>query len=61
MKKQIWRDGMPRRFDQGWKWPIRPGALDHLRSDVGIVYHEVRAGGDCDYLRRDPEGGLVAG
>ena len=39
MKKQLWRDGMPRRFDSaGIEVADKPGALDHLRSDVGIVY-----------------------
>jgi beta-lactamase class A len=39
MKKQMWRDGMPRRFDSaGVEVADKPGALDHLRSDVGIVY-----------------------
>ncbi|HZL56763.1 MAG TPA: serine hydrolase [Bryobacteraceae bacterium] len=39
MKKQIWRDGMPRRFDSaGIEVADKPGALDRLRSDVGIVY-----------------------
>ncbi|MDP9169650.1 MAG: class A beta-lactamase-related serine hydrolase [Acidobacteriota bacterium] len=39
MKKQIWRDGMPRRFDSvGVDVADKPGALEHLRSDVGIVY-----------------------
>jgi beta-lactamase class A len=39
MKKQIWRDGMPRRFDStGIEVADKHGALDHLRSDVGIVY-----------------------
>ena len=39
MKKQIWRDGIPRRFDAaGIEVADKPGALEHLRSDVGIVY-----------------------
>jgi len=39
MKKQIWRDGIPRTFDTaGIDVADKPGALDHLRSDVGIVY-----------------------
>jgi beta-lactamase class A len=39
MKKQIWRDGIPRTFDTvGVEVADKPGALDHLRSDVGIVY-----------------------
>ncbi len=39
MKKQMWRDGMPRRFDSaGIEVADKVGALDHLRSDVGIVY-----------------------
>ena len=39
MKKQIWRDGIPRTFDAvGVEVADKPGALDHLRSDVGIVY-----------------------
>ena len=39
MKKQMWREGMPRRFDSaGIEVADKPGALDHLRSDVGIVY-----------------------
>jgi len=39
MKKQIWRDGIPRIFDAGGiDVADKPGALDHLRSDVGIVY-----------------------
>ena len=39
MKKQIWRDGMPRRFDSiGIEVADKNGALDHLRADVGIVY-----------------------
>ncbi|MEP6714532.1 MAG: serine hydrolase [Terriglobia bacterium] len=39
MKKQIWRDGMPRRFDSaGIEVADKPGALEHLRSDIGIVY-----------------------
>jgi beta-lactamase class A len=37
MKKQMWRDGMPRKFP-GLDVADKPGALDHLRSDVGIVY-----------------------
>ena len=36
MKKQQWREGMARRFDVDVA--DKPGALDHLRSDVGIVY-----------------------
>lgn len=36
MKKQQWREGMARRFD--FDVADKPGALDHLRSDVGIVY-----------------------
>jgi beta-lactamase class A len=39
MKKQIWRDGMPRRFDPlGIDVADKNGALDRLRSDIGIVY-----------------------
>jgi beta-lactamase class A len=39
MKKQSTRDGLPRRFDPaGIEVADKPGALDHLRSDVGIVY-----------------------
>jgi len=39
MKKQIWRDGMPRRFDSiGIDVADKNGALDHMRGDVGIVY-----------------------
>jgi beta-lactamase class A len=39
MKKQSTRDGIPRRFDPlGIEVADKPGALDHLRSDVGIVY-----------------------
>jgi beta-lactamase class A len=39
MKKQMWRDGMPRYFDStGVEVADKPGALDHLRSDVGIVF-----------------------
>jgi beta-lactamase class A len=36
MKKQQWREGMARRFDVDVA--DKYGALDHLRSDVGIVY-----------------------
>jgi hypothetical protein len=36
MKKQQWRDGLARRFDVDVA--DKPGALDHLRSDVGIVF-----------------------
>jgi beta-lactamase class A len=36
MKKQQWREGAARRFDVDVA--DKPGALDHLRSDVGIVY-----------------------
>jgi beta-lactamase class A len=36
MKKQQWREGMARRFD--FDVADKPGALDHLRSEVGIVY-----------------------
>ena len=36
MKKQQWREGMARRFDVDVA--DKPGALDHLRSDVGIVF-----------------------
>jgi len=36
MKKQQWREGLARRFDVDVA--DKPGALDHLRSDVGIVY-----------------------
>jgi beta-lactamase class A len=39
MKKQATRDGLPRRFEAaGIEVADKPGALDHLRSDVGIVY-----------------------
>jgi beta-lactamase class A len=39
MKKQMWRDGMPRYFDSaGIEVADKNGALDHLRSDIGIVY-----------------------
>jgi beta-lactamase class A len=39
MKKQMWRDGMPRYFDStGVEVADKVGALDHLRSDVGIVF-----------------------
>ena len=52
MKKQIWRDGMPRRFDSvGIDVADKPGALEHLRSDVGIVYAKGARGGCCDYVR----------
>lgn len=37
MKKQMLRDGMARRFADA-DVADKPGALDHLRSDVGIVY-----------------------
>jgi beta-lactamase class A len=37
MKKQMWRDGMPRRF-ANLDVADKVGALDHLRSDIGIVY-----------------------
>jgi beta-lactamase class A len=37
MKKQMWRDGMPRRFAD-IDVADKPGALDHLRSDIGIVF-----------------------
>ncbi len=37
MKKQMWRDGMPRHFADV-DVADKPGALDHLRSDVGIVF-----------------------
>jgi beta-lactamase class A len=41
MKKQMWRDGMGRRFDSaGIEVADKPGALDHLRSDVGIVFSQ---------------------
>lgn len=36
MKKQQWREGLARRFDVDVA--DKPGALDHLRSDIGIVY-----------------------
>jgi len=36
MKKQQWREGLARRFDVDVA--DKPGALDHLRSDVGIVF-----------------------
>jgi len=36
MKKQQWREGLARRFDVDVA--DKPGALDHLRSDVGVVY-----------------------
>jgi beta-lactamase class A len=36
MKKQQWREGLARRFTEDVA--DKPGALDHLRSDVGIVY-----------------------
>lgn len=36
MKKQQWRDGLARRFTVDVA--DKPGALDHLRSDVGIVF-----------------------
>jgi beta-lactamase class A len=36
MKKQMWRDGIPRDFSVDVA--DKPGALDHLRSDVGIVF-----------------------
>ncbi|HXJ38807.1 MAG TPA: serine hydrolase [Bryobacteraceae bacterium] len=36
MKKQQWREGLARRFEVDVA--DKPGALDHLRSDVGIVY-----------------------
>lgn len=36
MKKQQWRDGLARRF--AVDVADKPGALDHLRSDVGIIY-----------------------
>jgi beta-lactamase class A len=38
MKKQMWRDGMSRRFASDIDVADKPGALDHLRSDVGIVF-----------------------
>jgi beta-lactamase class A len=37
MKKQMWRDGMSRRFAD-LDVADKPGALDHLRSDVGIIF-----------------------
>ena len=37
MKNQMWRDGMPRHFAD-IDVADKPGALDHLRSDVGIVF-----------------------
>ena len=37
MKKQMWRDGMPRHFAD-IDVADKAGALDHLRSDVGIVF-----------------------
>lgn len=37
MKKQMWRDGIPRHFAD-IDVADKPGALDHLRSDVGIVF-----------------------
>jgi hypothetical protein len=44
MKKQMWRDGMPRYFDSaGIEVADKNGALDHLRSDVGIVYSKTGA------------------
>ena len=39
MKKQQGRQGLPRRFDVDVA--DKPGALDHLRSDVGIVYSKL--------------------
>ncbi len=36
MRKQQWREGLARRFSEDVA--DKPGALDHLRSDVGIVY-----------------------
>jgi len=36
MKKQQWREGLARRFTV--EVADKPGALDHLRSDVGIVF-----------------------
>lgn len=36
MKKQQWREGLARRFSVDVA--DKPGALDHLRSDVGIVF-----------------------
>lgn len=39
MKKQQWREGLARRFDVDVA--DKPGALDHLRSDIGIVYSKV--------------------
>ena len=37
MKKQSGREGMPRRFG-GLEVADKPGALDHFRGDVGIVF-----------------------
>ena len=39
MRKQQGRQGLPRRFDVDVA--DKPGALDHLRSDVGIVYSKL--------------------
>lgn len=39
MKKQHGREGMPRRFP-GIDVADKPGALDHFRGDVGIVYSQ---------------------
>jgi beta-lactamase class A len=56
MKKQIWRDGMPRRFDaDGIEVADKPGALDHLRSDIGIVFAKagpVAIATTCDEMPR---------
>jgi beta-lactamase class A len=56
MKKQTGREGMPRRFDSaGIEVADKPGALDHLRSDVGIVYSKagpVAIAITCDEMPR---------
>lgn len=34
---QHYRDGIPRRLPNGYKFAGKSGAVDHLRSDVGVV------------------------
>ncbi|MDE3198561.1 MAG: serine hydrolase [Acidobacteriota bacterium] len=51
MKKQIWRDGMPRRFDSiGVDVSDKPGALDHLRRRRRDRLFKSRPGGDRHLL-----------
>ena len=49
MKRQQDRNGIPRKMT-GMEIANKTGALDHLRSDVGIVYSQERPHRDGDYL-----------